>query len=329
MTVLVTGGAGYIGSHVARALLDADEDVVVLDDLSSGKREAIPGNVVFVQGDIADVGLVKEIVRTYKVDSVIHLAAFTSVPDSVGDPILYYQNNVIGSVSLLKAVLDSGVRKFIFSSSAAVYGTPVHSPVVEGAMFSPESPYGRTKVMVEKILHDILRAYPDFHYIALRYFNVAGADPKGRTGNWNPDPQHLIARACKAALLGEQLEIFGADYPTADGTCVRDYIHVMDIADAHVRALEYLEKGGASQTINCGYGKGYSVLEVVKAVERVSKKKLDTLLSSRRSGDVASVVANSSICKDSLGWKPKFDDINIIIKDELRWQRKLKQKRRK
>jgi UDP-glucose 4-epimerase len=324
MKILVTGGAGYIGSHTVLALLNGGHEPVVLDNLSTGTKKALIEGVEFVEGDISDQKIVRDIIKRHDIDAVMHFAALISVPESVENPILYYKNNVSDSIELLEASIDAGVNKFIFSSSAAVYGTPIRSPVVEGAKLSPESPYGQTKVMLEEILHDLLSVYQDFRYIALRYFNVAGADQKGRIGNWNPDPQHLIARACRAALLGEQLEVFGTDYPTEDGTCVRDYIHVVDIADAHVRALEYLEKGGASQPINCGYGKGHSVLEVVKTVEQVSKKKLDTLLSPRRSGDVASVVANSSNCKDSLGWKPQFDDLDVIIRDEIKWQRKLR-----
>lgn len=323
MSVLVTGGAGYIGSHMVLELLDAGEEVVVIDNLSTGFRWAVDNRATLVVGDIADNTLVKETILSHNVNAIIHFAGSVVVPDSVVDPLGYYLNNTVKSRGLIASAIDTGVKNFIFSSTAAVYGNPEENPVLESAPPAPMSPYGSSKLMTEIMLSDASRAH-DFRFVALRYFNVAGADPKGRSGQSTPRATHLIKVACETALgKRPELEIFGIDYPTQDGTCVRDYIHVTDLANAHSVALRYLRGGGASDIFNCGYSKGYSVIEVVSAVKRVSGVDFKVVLSPRRPGDPAAIVAGSEKIRERLGWQPQNDDLEQIVAQALNWERRV------
>ena len=293
MSVLVTGGAGYIGSHMVLALTDAGENVVVLDNLSTGYWWAVSPKAKLVEGDIGDNTLLERLMAAHRFDAVVHFAGSIVVPDSVGDPLGYYLNNTVKSRSLMAAAVQAGVPRFIFSSTAAVYGNPPAQPVFETETPAPISPYGTSKLMTEWMLRDANAAH-GMQYIALRYFNVAGADPQGRTGQSTPRATHLIKVACQTAL-GQRghIEVFGTDYDTPDGTCLRDYIHVSDLIAAHVDALGYLRKGGASGIFNCGYGKGYSVLDVIKAVERVNGAPFTVKLAPRRDGDPVAIVAGA------------------------------------
>jgi UDP-glucose 4-epimerase len=324
MSVLITGGAGYIGSHMAHHLLAAGEKIVVLDNLCTGVEKNLPKNVPFVRGEIADAALVAKIIGDHKVDSVIHFAGSVVVPESVEKPLDYYANNTAGARTLIETCVRHRVPHFIFSSTAAVYGTPKVLPVSEDSPTAPDSPYGRSKLMTEWILQDTAAAH-DIKFGILRYFNVAGADPEGRTGQSTPRATHLIKRACQVAT-GQvpYLTIFGTDYDTEDGTGVRDYIHVSDLVDIHQRVLSYLRKGGDSLLINCGYGRGFSVRQVAATVERVSGQKLAIELAARRPGDMASVVANTAKLSKVLGWKPKYADLDTIVKTALNWERRLK-----
>jgi len=323
MSVLVTGGAGYIGSHMVLELLDAGEDVVVIDNLSTGFRWAVDSRAALVVGDIAENDLVKETILSHNVNAIIHFAGSIVVPDSVADPLGYYLNNTAKSRGLIAAAVETGVKNFIFSSTAAVYGNPQENPVSESAALAPVSPYGSSKLMTEIMLSDVSRAH-DFQFVALRYFNVAGADPRGRSGQSTPRATHLIKVACETALgKRAQLEIFGTDYPTPDGTCVRDYIHVSDLATAHSVALRHLRRGGASDIFNCGYSRGYSVFEVVAAVKSVSGVDFKVLLSPRRAGDPAAIVAQSAKIRERLGWRPEHDDLEQIVAQALNWERRV------
>ncbi len=324
MSVLVTGGAGYIGSHMVWELCDAGEEVVVVDRLSTGFDWAVAPEARLVVGDIADRLLLESTIREYKVDSIIHFAGSIVVPESVADPLGYYENNTCKSRTLIETAIRLGVRNFIFSSTAAVYGGAGIEPVREQAPLTPESPYGRSKLMTEWMLQDAGAANPDFHYTALRYFNVAGADPKGRTGQSTKGATHLIKVACETALgKRAQLEVFGTDYPTPDGTCVRDYIHVSDLAAAHRLALERLRASGSSLVANCGYGHGYSVLEVIDSVRRVHGADLNVRMGGRRAGDPPSIVANSQLAQRELGWVPARAELDLIGADALRWEEAL------
>jgi UDP-glucose 4-epimerase len=323
MTVLVTGGAGYIGSHMVHALLDRGEQVVVLDNLSTGIRGLVAKGAEFVQGDVADAALLRRLLGASKVDAVIHFAGSIVVPESVEKPLAYYANNTAASRTLISACVDAGVKRFVFSSTAAVYGIPEHNPVAELSATQPINPYGRSKLMTEWMLEDTARAHP-FSYIALRYFNVAGADPEGRTGQSTPKATHLIKRACQAALgRVPQLEIFGTDFPTRDGTGIRDYIHVSDLADAHALALGYLADGGTSHVLNCGYGRGFSVREVIDTVSRVAGLPLAVREAPRRAGDPPELVADSSRLKTLLNWRPKYDDLEEIVRTAFAWEKRL------
>ncbi len=325
MSVLVTGGAGYIGSHMVWELCDAGEEVVVVDRLSTGFDWAVAPEARLVVGDIADRLLLESTIREYKVDSIIHFAGSIVVPESVADPLGYYENNTCKSRTLIETAIRLGVRNFIFSSTAAVYGGAGIEPVREQAPLTPESPYGRSKLMTEWMLQDAGAANPDFHYTALRYFNVAGADPKGRTGQSTKGATHLIKVACETALgKRAQLEVFGTDYPTPDGTCVRDYIHVTDLARAHLAALDHLRRGGESLTLNCGYGRGYSVKEVVEVVKKVSGVDFPVTLAQRRPGDPASLIARADRIRAELGWRPEHDDLEEIVGQALAWEEKLR-----
>jgi UDP-glucose 4-epimerase len=320
MTVLVTGGAGYIGSHMVLELLDSGESVVVLDNLSTGFRWAVPTNATLVVGDVGDQDLVRSIVRKHGVKAIIHFAGSIVVPESVADPLGYYHNNTVKSRALMEVAVEMGIEQFIFSSTAAVYGNPSEVPVREDAELKPMSPYGSSKLMTEIMLADAARAH-NFRYVALRYFNVAGADPQGRTGQSTPNATHLIKVACEAAL-GKRpcIEVFGTDYPTEDGTCIRDYIHVTDLVRAHRAALRHLRDGGGSEIFNCGYSKGFSVLQVIDAVKRVSGADFEVRNAPRRAGDPAAIVAASDKIRVHLGWRPELDKLETIAAQALAWE---------
>ncbi|GAB5506746.1 MAG: UDP-glucose 4-epimerase GalE [Rhizobiaceae bacterium] len=323
MAVLITGGAGYIGSHMVWRLLDADEDVVVVDRLSTGFEWAVPAEAELVVGDIADQELVEATMKRRNVDAIIHFAGSIIVPESVSDPLGYYLNNTVKSRALIESAVRTGVEHFIFSSTAAVYGSPEQVPVTEDETLKPESPYGTSKLMTELMLRDTAAAYP-LRYTALRYFNVAGADPRGRTGQSTKGATHLIKVASETATgKRDYMEVFGTDYPTPDGTCIRDYIHVSDLADAHYLALKRLRAGGESIIANCGYGRGYSVLEVIDAVEKVVGRDLDVRISGRRPGDAVSIVANSDRAQREFGWTPALDDLETIVSHALAWEEAL------
>ena len=323
MSVLVTGGAGYIGSHMVLELLDAGEQVVVVDNLTTGFRWAVDPRATLVVGDVADEDLVRTVIRTNKVSSIIHFAGSIVVPDSVADPLGYYHNNTVKSRSLMATAVATGVKHFIFSSTTAVYGNPKENPVSELATPAPMSPYGSSKLMTEVMLADTARAH-DFRFVALRYFNVAGADPAGRSGQSTPRATHLIKVACETALgKRPQMEVFGTDYPTEDGTCVRDYIHVKDLARAHMSALTYLRQGGKPDIFNCGYSKGYSVHQVIAAVKKASGVDFKVVLSPRRPGDPAAIVAASAKIREILGWKPEHDDLARIVTQALAWEKRV------
>lgn len=325
MTVLVTGGAGYIGSHMTLELLDAGEQVVVLDNLTTGFRWAVPPKATLVVGDVADEKLVGEIIADYGVTAIIHFAGSIIVPDSVTDPLGYYHNNTVKSRALMAAAVAGGVPHFIFSSTAAVYGNPGEEPVKEDAALQPMSPYGTSKLMTELMLADTAAAH-DFSYVALRYFNVAGADPKGRSGQSTPRATHLIKVACESATGKRSgMQVFGTDYPTVDGTCVRDYIHVTDLARAHLAALKHLRAGGKSDVFNCGYSKGYSVKQVIDAVKSATKCDFHVELAPRRAGDPAAIVAATEKIRQTLGWQPQHDDLDAIVTGAFAWEEHLLQ----
>jgi UDP-glucose 4-epimerase len=323
MAVLVTGGAGYIGSQMVHELADAGERVVVLDNLSTGHRWAVAAGVPLIVGETGDQPLVTRLIGEHDVEAIIHFAASIVVPDSVRDPLGYYRNNTANSRALIECAVACGVRHFIFSSTAAVYGNPVAIPVAEDAPTVPISPYGWSKLMTEIMLRDASHAH-DLAHVVLRYFNVAGADPRGRTGQSTANATHLIKVAAEAALgLRSKLDVFGTDYPTPDGTCIRDYIHVGDLVRAHSDALRYLRAGGSSLTLNCGYGHGFSVLDVIETVKRVSGADFKVEYAARREGDPARIVAGSDRVRSTLGWQPRFDDLAVIVGHALDWQRKL------
>lgn len=323
MTVLVTGGAGYIGSHMVLELLDAGENVIVLDNLSTGFRWAVPEGVELVVGDFGDAELVSGILRQHGVRSIIHFAAKIVVPESVADPLGYYLNNTAMARTLIECAVKAGVQNFIFSSTAAVYGEPEQVPVAETAPLRPMSPYGRSKLMVEWMLEDVARAHPMKH-VVLRYFNVAGADPQGRSGQSTPEATHLIKVAVQAALgFRPKMSVFGTDYDTPDGSCVRDYIQVSDLARAHMDALTYLRQGGDSITCNCGYERGYSVLEVIDVVKQVSGADFPVEIAGRRPGDPAMIVAGNRLVREMLGWTPQQNDLRKIVAQALEWERRL------
>src|SRR3954470_14793475 len=323
MTVLVTGGAGYIGSHMVYTLVAAGEKVVVLDNLSTGFDWAIAEGVPLILGETGDQPLVEKLIEEHGIEAIIHFAASIVVPDSIADPLGYYKNNTVNSRALIECAVKGGVKHFIFSSTAAVYGNPARVPVLEDDPLMPMSPYGSSKLMSEIMLRDASFAHGLKHVI-LRYFNVAGADPEGRTGQSTKGATHLIKVAVETALgKREKMDVFGTDYPTPDGTCLRDYIHVNDLAAAHLDALRYLRAGGDSVTANCGYGRGFSVREVIDTVKRVSGKDFRVDTSPRRPGDPAQIVANSDRARATFGWRPQYDDLPLIVDHALAWERKL------
>jgi UDP-glucose 4-epimerase len=319
--ILVTGGAGYIGSHVVLALLESGYRVVVLDDLSTGHQEVIPRDCEFVRGNAGDNILVAEVLRNHEISSVIHFAGSIIVEESVSNPLKYYRNNTEVSRSLIQTCIEAKVLKFIFSSTAAVYGNPEKIPVSEESPIIPINPYGSSKAMTEQILK-YAAASSSLHYIALRYFNVAGADPQRRTGQLSKNATHLIKVACETALgQRDEIVVFGDDYGTPDGTCIRDYIHVSDLASAHVRALEYLESNNQSLTLNCGYGKGYSVKEVLDTLQELTGESIKIRLGERRSGDPAELVADSTRLRSILKWEPRNNELKQIIYDAIEWEK--------
>jgi UDP-glucose 4-epimerase len=323
MTVLITGGAGYIGSHMVHALVDAGERVVVLDNLTTGFDWAVAPGATLVIGDSGDQARVTALISEHRVDAIIHFAASIVVPESVRDPLGYYRNNTVNSRALIETAVKQGVRHFVFSSTAAVYGNATRMPVREDDPTVPTSPYGSSKLMTEIMLRDAGTAH-GLRHVILRYFNVAGADPHGRTGQSTKGATHLIKVAVEAALgLRPKVDVFGTDYPTPDGTCIRDYIHVSDLVAAHFDSLAYLRGGGASTTLNCGYGRGFSVLEVIDTVKRVSGIDFKLERADRRPGDPAQIVADSTRARALLDWQPQFNDLETIVAHALAWERTL------
>ena len=324
--ILVTGGAGYIGSHAVYQLLDKGYAPVVLDNLSCGNRKAIPEAALFIEGDVGDASTLKAIFNDHDIEAVIHFAASVVVPESVANPRLYYANNTGGTLTLLESMVTAGINYLVFSSTAAVYGEAGSSkkPITENTPPAPINPYGRSKYMSEVIISDMIKAH-GLNAVILRYFNVAGAERGGRTGQSSKNATHLIKVASEVASgKRDYLTIFGTDYPTPDGTPIRDYIHVDDLISAHLIALDYLTAGGASDIFNCGYGRGYSVLEVIAEMEKVVGKPLATKSGERREGDPPSLVADSKKIRKILGWKPEADSLTQIISDAIRWEEKLK-----
>jgi len=323
MAVLVTGGAGYIGGHMALALVDSGEKPIVVDNLSTGFAWAVPPDAKLVVGDFGDQALIARLIEEHEIDAIAHFAAKLVVPESVADPLGYYLNNVANARNLIETAVKSGVKKFIFSSTAAVYGETDAEPVGEDAPLHPVSPYGRSKLMVEWMLQDVGKAH-GLRSVVLRYFNVAGADPKGRLGQSHPASTHLIKRAVQTALGRQKsLDVYGVDYPTRDGSCLRDYIQVSDLIDAHMAALAHLRAGGDSLTVNCGYGRGYSVLEVAEMVKKVSGVDFKVNLVGRRAGDPAAIIAKADRVRAALGWRPQRDDLAEIVRQALDWERRL------
>ena len=321
-SVLVTGGAGYIGSHVVKQLGEAGHDVVVLDDLSKGNRDAVLYGELVV-GNTGDLPLVSRLLDEHQVNAVMHFAAHTVVPESIADPLKYYANNTCNSRNLIQCCQRAGTPHFIFSSTAAVYGMPAEGNATEETPAAPINPYGMSKLMTERMLEDLYAAGGP-SYAILRYFNVAGCDPTGRIGQSTPNATLLTKVACEAAVgLRDNIHVFGTDYPTPDGTGVRDYIHVEDLADAHLKALHYLSAGGESVTLNCGYGRGYSVKQVIDAVERLSGVDLHVIESDRRAGDPSTLIAVAERIRTVLDWQPRYDDLDVIVKTALDWERKV------
>src|SRR5262245_25044333 len=327
MTVLVTGGAGYIGSHMVLALAEAGESVAVIDNLSTGFSVFLPEGVPLFIGDAGDENLVEGVIEQHNVESIIHFAGSVVVPDSMRDPLGYYSNNTFTTRNLLNAAVKRGVGRFIFSSTAAVYGNPDQVPVPEIAPTRPLSPYGFSKLMSEIMLHDVASAY-GMKYAVLRYFNVAGADPQGRVGLATVGATHLLKIAVEAATgQRAKIDVFGTDYPTPDGSCIRDFIHVSDLAQAHRSALSYLRGSGDSVTLNCGYGRGYSVLETIEAVRRVSGRSFAVQYAARRPGDIMTMVADTSRIRATLDWTPQYDNLDTIATHALAWEEKLLRER--
>lgn len=321
--IFVTGGAGYIGSHVVRALGEKGYDLLIYDNLSTGHDWAVLYGKLVV-GDLSDQKLLNEVIREYRPDAVMHFSASIEVEESVREPLKYYSNNTANGLNLLKVLRQNQVRRFIFSSTAAVYGIPEQIPISEEAFLNPINPYGSAKMMMERILSDLSIA-SDFRYVSLRYFNAAGADPASRIGQAYKNATHLITRALKTALgQYETLSIFGTDYPTPDGTCIRDYIHVDDLAEAHLLALDHLLDKGPSRIFNCGYGHGYSVREIVGMAKKVTGIDFAVIETERRAGDPPALIADSRRLRDELHWMPRFDDIEYIIRTAWDWEKRLK-----
>ncbi len=324
--ILVTGGAGYIGSHVVRDLYNAGFFPIVYDNLSTGNRESVLYGE-FIEGNINDKKLVSSIIKKYNIKSVVHFAASIVVEESVRDPFKYYNNNSVNSLKLIETCIDSEIENFVFSSTAAIYGMPKKLPITENDVLAPINPYGKSKLVTEMILKDISNVTNHFNYIALRYFNVAGADSGGQLGQNYEKPTHLITLALRAALGDyKDLKMFGTDYDTPDGTAIRDYIHIDDLANAHILALKYLKEERQSNVFNCGYGQGKSVLEVVNSAKKITGVNFKVINSERRDGDPANLVADSSKIRKLLGWVPKYDNIDYILKSAWEWEKTLKNK---
>jgi UDP-glucose 4-epimerase len=322
MSLLVTGGAGYIGSHIVNLLGESGRDVIVLDNLSTGKKENVLYGKLIV-GDLSDQKLLDSVFSENEIEAVFHFAGSIVVPESVREPVMYYQNNTMNSLQLINTCVQHKVRNFIFSSTAAVYGMPESGIASEVTRTEPINPYGRSKLMTEWMLQDIAAA-TEFNYVALRYFNVAGASKSGRIGQSTPKATHLLKTASELAVnKRENMSIFGIDYNTPDGTCIRDYIHVDDLAHAHYDALLFLEGGGKSQVLNCGYGQGFSVKEVLKTVEAITGNKLNIHYGDRRPGDAVVLISDAQKIKDVLGWSPKYNDLSYIVKSAIDWERKI------
>lgn len=323
MAVLVTGGAGYIGSHMVLRLADAGEEVFVLDNLSTGFDWAIDSRATLIEGHAGDIPFVTEVLKKHDIAEIIHFAGSIVVPESVVNPLKYYANNTTTSRDLLEAAVNAGVKHFVFSSTAAVYGMVGLEPVREDAVLNPLSPYGRSKLMTEMMLADVAAAHP-ITYGALRYFNVAGADPEGRSGQSTPEATHLIKVAAQTALgQRDHINVFGTDYDTPDGTCLRDYIHVTDLVEAHALLLNHLRGGNENTTLNCGYGRGYSVREVINMVKKVSGVEFEVRETERRAGDPAAIVAGADKVRDLLKWQPAHDDLAEIVKSAYAWEQYL------
>jgi len=323
MSVLVTGGAGYIGANMLLALSDAGEDAVALDNLSTGARWLVTPSAAFVEADAGDEAALARIFDQYDIREVIHFAGSILVPESIRHPLDYYDNNTVNTLKLIRACVKAGVKRFIFSSTAAVYGRPERVPISEQAPVRSITPYGASMAMSERILEDTAAAH-GLHYVTLRYFNVAGADPEMRAGEIGK-PTHLIKAAAQIAIgrRNETLQIYGGDYPTPDGSAIRDFVHVTDLAQAHLAALERLRGDGASITLNCGYGRGYSVHEVVEAFERVTGERMPYSVGPRRAGDPAQLIADNAAIRTVLDWRPRYDDIDFIVETAIEWERKL------
>jgi UDP-glucose 4-epimerase len=321
-TILVTGAAGFIGSHAILTLLEAGYTVIAIDNLSTGRRWAVPPEITFIEGDVGDAARMRNVFAKYPIDAVMHFAGSIEVGESVTHPLDYYRNNTGGSLTLIEAVVAAGIKRVVFSSTAAVYGEPESQPIFEEAPTRPINPYGWTKLMTEQMLRDTAAA-TGLSFAILRYFNVSGADPKGRAGESIQKPSHLIKRAVQVAVgVLPELGIFGEDYPTPDGTCVRDYIHVSDLVDAHLLALRHLEDGGENLTLNCGHGKGVSIREVVQAVERAIDGPLKVRSAPRRPGDPPALIAAADKIKAKLGWQPRYD-LDAMVVSALKWERQL------
>ncbi|MEW7006872.1 MULTISPECIES: UDP-glucose 4-epimerase GalE [unclassified Lentilitoribacter] len=325
MTVLVTGGAGYIGSHMVWALLDRGEEPVVVDRLSNGIRSSIPQDIPFYQVDIADKDAMAKIMSEHNVDAIIHFAGSISVAESIKNPLEYYRNNTTNSQNLIEVALDQGIEHMVFSSTAAVYGTPLKTdPVIEETPLHPQSPYGHSKMMTERILTSTSTAHDSFNFAALRYFNVGGADPQSRTGQTTQGALSLIKVACETATgKRDHIQVYGTDYDTPDGTCIRDFIHVSDLVQAHLSALDQLRGRSKSMIANCGYGKGFSVLDVLKMVSEVAGKEINVQTASRRAGDIVSITANNNRIKTLTDWQEQHDDLSQIIRSAYEWEQGL------
>ncbi len=320
--VLVTGGAGYIGSHMVLALMDAGYSPLVLDDFSTGHQQLVPPDVPVIRGDVGDRDVTDRLFALHDIEAVVHFAASIVVSESVANPMKYYLNNTLTTARLIAACIDAGVGRLIFSSTAAVYGNQEKTLLDEDVACYPKSPYGKSKLMSEQILHDASQAH-DLSYIILRYFNVAGADPAGRAGQLSKPATHLIKVAVELATgQREAMQVFGTDYPTDDGTCIRDYIHISDLIAAHLAALDHLLKGGEPLTLNCGYGSGSSVHQVLEAVERISGTKLNVEMAPRRAGDAATLVSDATRLRNQLGWQPAHDNLDSIVRSALAWERR-------
>lgn len=322
MRVLVSGGAGYIGSHMVKRLLDESIDVVIVDDLSGGHRESVPGGKL-VEADIGDRATMARLLDRWRFDAIMHFASFIQVSESVADPAKYYRNNLAGTLSLLDAAVASGIKHFVFSSSAAIFGEPKYTPIDENHPTQPLSPYGYSKLAVERVLADYDQAY-GLRSICLRYFNAAGADPDGNRGEMHEPETHLIPLILQAASGRRScIKVFGDDYPTPDGTCVRDYVHVVDLCEAHLLALEYIGRTNRSAAYNLGNNRGYSVKEVIGATERIVGRRVSVERHGRRPGDPAVLIADSARAKAELGWCPRFGDIDTIVRHAWQWEQKL------